>query len=184
MRKTMRILSLLPATALAAACLLSGPALFAHSETAGPTGEVVVFLVRHAEKIDAAVADDPRNPHLDDDGLHRAAELARVLGDSGVTAIHSTSYHRTIETARPLANRLGLEIKPYDPTDLRSFAGALRSSAGRHLVVGHSNTTPQLVELLGGEPGAPIVEADEYDRLYVLVIRGDETTSTILRFGE
>ena len=49
------------------------------------------------------------------------------------------------------------------------------------LVVGHSNTTPQLAELLGAEPGDPIVEKTEYDRLYVINL--DTGEGTIQRFG-
>jgi len=48
------------------------------------------------------------------------------------------------------------------------MAAKLKATPGRHLVVGHSNTTPQLTELLGGDGGEPIVEATEYDRLYVV----------------
>jgi hypothetical protein len=41
----------------------------------------------------------------------------------------------------------------------------LRRTGGRHLVVGPSTTTPAMVELLGGEPTAPIHEQGEFDRL-------------------
>jgi hypothetical protein len=52
-------------------------------------------------------------------------------------------------------------------------------------VVGHSNTTPAAVELLGGEPGAEIDEADEYDRLYILTIAtSGEVSTVVLRYGE
>jgi hypothetical protein len=49
-------------------------------------------------------------------------------------------------------------------------------------VVGHSNTTPELAGLLGGDPGSPISE-DEYDRLYAICRRpGADATTLILRF--
>jgi hypothetical protein len=49
--------------------------------------------------------------------------------------------------------------------------------------VGHSNTTPALVDALGGASVSP-VEEDEYDRLYVVVLGPGETvTSSLLRFG-
>ena len=54
----------------------------------------------------------------------------------------------------------------------------------RILVAGHSNTTPKLVELLGGNPGPPIDEKTEYDRLYVVVLGADgAVTTTLLRYG-
>ena len=52
-------------------------------------------------------------------------------------------------------------------------------------MVGHSNTTPQLAELLGADPGEPIVEANEYDRLYVIQRKDGVTVSDeIRRFGK
>ena len=52
-------------------------------------------------------------------------------------------------------------------------------------VVGHSNTTPALTELLGGDPGGPIEEKNEYDRLYIVSMSAEgRVSSTLLRFGE
>ncbi len=51
-------------------------------------------------------------------------------------------------------------------------------------MAGHSNTTPQLVEALGGDPGEPIDENNEFDRLYQVVIGADgSVTTTLLRYG-
>ena len=138
----------------------------------------VIFLVRHAEK-----GDGP-DPPLTETGQERAQTLAHMLGDSGIGQIHSTDYLRTRETAAPVAERLALEVRIYDPDRLEQLAGTLLREGGRHLVVGHSNTTAELVELLGGSPGTPIREADEYDRLYLLTISGSGAASTsLLRYG-
>jgi hypothetical protein len=76
-----------------------------------------------------------------------------------------------------------LEVSLYDASDLAPFAEELLSTPGTHLVVGHSNTTPELVKALGGNPG-PSIQSLEYDRLY-MVLPGKESTRTILiRFGE
>ena len=77
---------------------------------------------------------------------------------------------------------LGLEIGSYDPRDLPGFAAILKESPGRHLVLGHSNTTPQLVEALGGDPGSPIEEM-EYDRLYIVTLHAGGASTVLLRFG-
>jgi 2,3-bisphosphoglycerate-dependent phosphoglycerate mutase len=140
----------------------------------------VVYLVRHAEKED----DGTRNPTLTTQGMERAALLSHMLRDAGITHIHSTEFKRTQLTAAPLAERLGLEVTSYDPRDLPGFAAWLRDNPGRHFVSGHSNTTPGLVAALGGDPGEPIQEAHEYDRLYVVTIGGNGTVSTVLlRYG-
>lgn len=163
-----------------AASTLSFTVVFAHTESEAPT---VVYLIRHAEKSPAGPPDDPRNPHLNSEGVKRAGDLVRLLGEAGVTAVFSTDYKRTIETVDPLAKHLDLEVQIYDPDELAGFAETLKSRPGRHLVSGHSNTTPVLVELLGGEPGPPIDETHEYDRLYILMIDGEETTTLRLRYG-
>lgn len=144
-------------------------------------GTVVIYLVRHAEKGEG----DGKDPELNAAGLQRARELARTLADAGVDAIYSTDFKRTRQTAAPLAERLGCEISLYDWEEMAALAADLKRAGGRHLVVGHSDTTPELVGLLGGEPGPDIDEATEYDRLYVVTVGPDGSVSTVLlRYGE
>lgn len=136
----------------------------------------VVYLVRHAEK-----ADTGKDPELTPEGVERAKELARLLKDAGVTHIWSTGFKRTRATAAPLAATLRLAVETYDASNLLAFATKLKSIPGRHLVVGHSNTTPGLVEALGGTPGLPMSD-DEYDRFYVVTL-GQNIATVQLRFG-
>jgi len=157
-------------------------ALFAGSPLRAQTEEgTVVYLVRHAEKAEVP-ADDPP---LTAEGKARAQALVHALADAGITAIHSTDTERTRATAEPTARALGLEVRLYDGTDLETIAQRLRTRPGRHLVVGHSNTTPELVGLLGGDPGPPIAEAWEHDRLYVVILDAGEGPgrTLLLRFG-
>lgn len=138
---------------------------------------VTVFLVRHAEK-----ADDSRDPILSEAGKIRAAELSRMLSDARITHIWSTDYQRTRLTAEPLARKLGLQVMSYNPSKLDEFAQQLKETPGRHLVVGHSNTTGELVQALGGQPGAAIQDI-EYDRFYAVVLGVDGPVTVLLRFG-
>lgn len=139
-----------------------------------------LFLVRHAEK-----TTEKNDPGLTQAGKARALALANRLGGEGITHIHSSDFIRTRDTAEPLAEKLGLEVEIYDPSDLPAIAAKLKATPGRHLVVGHSNTTPPLVELLGGDGGTPIVEATEYDRLYIVTTKaGEPVKSYLTRYGE
>jgi len=141
---------------------------------------LVVFLVRHAEKVDAS-----KDPELSESGKKRSEDLAAVLRSAGLGHVHSTDFIRTRETAAPVATLSGVEIETYNPKDLEGFAKELKEAGGRHLVVGHSNTTPELTKLLGGDPGAEIDEKSEYDRLYIVTIGKDGTVNSVLiRFGE
>lgn len=153
-------------------CLLSMPTPTVAQE------DVVVYLVRHAERAE----DGTNDPPISEAGQARARLLAEMLKDAGVTHIHSTDYERTRQTGRPLSDASGIEMTSYDPRDLDGFAAHLRATPGRHLVLGHSNTTPALVQALGGSPGEPIDEF-EYDRLYIVVVDHDGVSSILLRFG-
>lgn len=135
------------------------------------SGEVI--LVRHAE-----TAGGGADPALSAAGIARAERLAGNLPK--LDRVWTTPYARTRSTAEPAAKRFGLQPEVYDPRDLAGFAEKLRSAGGVSLVVGHSNTTPELVRLLGGEPGSPIAE-NEYDRIYRLSLPSGRTVVT--RYG-
>lgn len=140
----------------------------------------VFFLVRHAEKTDTGP-----DPQLSAAGQERANVLAGLLHEAGITGIYSTDFIRTRETAAPLARQLQIETRLYDPSSLVEFASNLKRQPGRYLVIGHSNTTTELVEMLGGEAGQDIDEPAEYDRLYVLTLDKDGVVETVLlRYGK
>ena len=44
-------------------------------------------------------------------GVAQAARLARALANEPIASIHSSDLARTVSTARPIADRLGLEIR-------------------------------------------------------------------------
>lgn len=141
-----------------------------------PEPGTIVALVRHAEK---QAGDDPE---LSLRGRQRALTLARMLESAGIEVVYSTETRRTQQTAQPLADQLGLTVQPYDGSDLRGLVTKLSREQRRVLVVGHSNTTHQLAELLGGEAG-PEISEDEYDRLYLLTLPpGGAAVTTLLRF--
>ena len=138
--------------------------------------DTVVYLVRHAEKVPHGT-----DPALSAAGRERAEMLADLLEEAAIGAIHCTDFRRTRDTAAPLARRLGIPVALYDPARPEALIENILDAGGRHLVVGHSNTTPELVELLNGDSGPPIDEAGEYDRLYVVTRTGDEQVRTELR---
>jgi phosphohistidine phosphatase SixA len=146
--------------------VLAAPAVAGETAGAGP----IVLLVRHAE----TAPDGTPDPPLSARGRARAEALAEHLAAAGIERILASHLRRTHETAAPLAARLGLEVEIYDPHDLSAAAAMVTGSEVTTLVVGHSNTTPELAGLLGGEPGSPIAE-DEHDRLYRLDLAAGTT---------
>lgn len=148
------------------------------SESAAAVKTNQIYLVRHAEKMSGP------DPDLTEDGFDRAAALADRLSDVGIEVVYSTDFKRTVQTAEPIAQALGLDIQLYDPYDLAGFANKVLEAKQTVLVVGHSNTTPELSVELGGDPGDPIVEATEYDRLYILTVGDADVTTKIARYGK
>ena len=140
-----------------------------------PEASTTIYLVRHAEK------QKGEDPSLTETGIRRANALAGELADVGLQYIHTSDYARTRETAAPVAAATVLPVAVYDAGNLEAIAAEILLTTGTHLVVGHSNTTPQLVEILGGDGGTPIDEANEYDRLYIVKIDHDGRASTVLR---
>lgn len=141
-----------------------------------PLGAADIYLVRHAEK----ETDGSKDPTLTAAGDQRAADLAVLLKSADIQRIFSTDFIRTRKTAAPTAEMIDLEIESYDPKALENLAKQLVQLRGNALVVGHSNTTPVLVEFMGGEGGTPIVEEWEYDRVYLVQTEGGRVTRTIL----
>lgn len=167
--------------ALVLAGSMSSVAASPRSEQEG-VAPTTVFLVRHAEK--GRFPED--DPYLNDKGKERAVVLAHVLEEAGVTAIYATQYRRTQETVQPLADRLGLEISVVAAKNRDGLAGMiLREHAGEVvLVVGHSNTVPDIIEALGAGRVEPIEEEREYDNLYVVTVGADSGASVlVLKYG-
>jgi len=128
-----------------------------------------IFLVRHGERADGG-SNSPTavpDPDLSDAGLARAASLATVLRDAGITAIFATEYKRTQQTAAPLAKALGLPVINLKSTDTAALLAQLKAAKGPALVVGHSNTIPVVAKALG-IASPPKVGEDEYDKLFIL----------------
>lgn len=117
------------------------------------------YFVRHFEK---QLGDDPS---LTETGKARAQALADFFADKPLNLVYSTNYNRTLETATPVAELKSLVIQSYDPRNLAEFATQLKAQ-NDVLVVGHSNTTPELLGLMGG--AIVTIEESEYGTLYVL----------------
>jgi broad specificity phosphatase PhoE len=132
-----------------------------------------IYLVRHGEKVAG------QDPELSPRGQERARHVAAILYRAGITAIFSSKTMRTQQTAAPLAQQTGLSVQLYDPMAPRALVEQVRKLTGAVVVVGHSNTLPELVRLFGGAPGADIAD-DEFDRLYQLLPGADGQVRTIL----
>ena len=127
------------------------------------------YFVRHFEK---QLGD---NPSLTETGKARAEALAAFFSDKSLTHVYSTAYNRTLETATAVAQLKSLQVQTYDPRNLSRFAIKLKKQ-DHVLVVGHSNTTPELLRLMGGTSIS--IDESDYGVLYILKTDGIDFSST------
>ncbi|MBK9015478.1 MAG: histidine phosphatase family protein [Saprospiraceae bacterium] len=140
------------------------------------------ILVRHAET--TGIGSDPS---LSTDGQERANELLRVLQNLPLNAVYATNYNRTEQTAQPTATEKGLTVQTYDAFNLDPMVDAVleNQTGGAVLVVGHSNTTPNLLNLLTGTNNYAQLPETQYDNLYVVsVFEKGRATVVHLKYGE
>ncbi len=153
-------MKLLPVRSMAPAA-----ALLMVSLAASALAQKAVVVVRHAEK-----ADQSTDPVLSAEGTARAEALAKALAALDVKAVYVTQYQRTALTAAPLMKAAGLK-----PIQVHSDATAelVERMKKEHpaevvLTVGHSNSVPRILKLLGASENIQLGDND-YDNLFIVV---------------
>ena len=163
---------------IALALLLVATSAFANG---GPEITTVI-LVRHAEK-----AGPSRDVPLSETGIARAKELARVLEGVKIDAIYSTPFERTRKTAAPIAERLEVKVEEVasGKTYVEEVVKLIREKheGDTVLVVGHSNTTPDVIRALGAT--IPDMPDSTYDDLFIVtLVKGATPKLVSLRYGD
>ena len=132
------------------------------------SAQPIVVIVRHAEK----ATNGGNDPDLSSAGQARANQLARILKDSGITAIFTSEYKRTQETAAPTATLIHVTPTVVAAKDIAALVARLHQLNGNALVVGHDDTIPNIVKALGINTAISIPGTD-YSEL-LIVILGDK----------
>jgi phosphohistidine phosphatase SixA len=137
-----------------------------------------VYLVRHAEK----ATTPPEDPPLTEAGNARSQQLARILRKAAIKAVYTSQFLRTKQTAEPLAKSLGItpgvlfiKMSSDNPREIsrqsiQEIADKIYERAGEAaLVVGHSNTIPDVIKMLGGDM-APAIDEKEFNDLFIVTV--------------
>ncbi|HEX8249829.1 MAG TPA: phosphoglycerate mutase family protein [Pyrinomonadaceae bacterium] len=147
---------------------------------ATPITATTIILARHAERSSQGSTD----PHLSAPGRARAQKLIHVLGTAAIKAIYTSHFIRTKETAQPLAAHLGLSTVIIDEASEIKNNIESNHSGKTVLVIGHTDTVPQLISLLGGA-SPPVIEDDEFDNLFIVNAFGSGRASVVrLKYGD
>lgn len=132
------------------------------------------YIVRHAEKAvpDAGNTMMANDPPLSDIGKARANTLLQTLQNEKIAYIFSTNTIRTRTTAEPLSKHLNVAIQTYSSRPDSAFIRQLRSLKKDALIVGHSNTVDDIVNMLCNEQKIPAdLQDNEYDNLFIVTIK-------------
>lgn len=139
--------------------LIAAALLFALAACATPAAQTAaapdIYVMRHLN-----TPEGERDPDLLPAGQRTAEMLVTWFGDRPLRAIYVSDYRRTRQTAAPLAARRNLTPIVYNPADTPTLIARVRAEGGPVLIVGHSNTVPDIVEQLGGTRPAPLSHPD------------------------
>jgi phosphohistidine phosphatase SixA len=130
--------------------------------------QTTILLVRHAERADSGSGGMSSDPSLSAAGRARALRLAEVLKDTKLTAVFATEFKRTQQTAAPTAKAQHLTLTTMPADQTATLVNKLKAATGTVLVVGHSNSVPEVMTALGVTP--PVTIADgEFDNLFIVI---------------
>jgi len=138
------------------------------------------ILIRHAEKAD----DGTKDPDLNEKGLKRAESLVKLLKETKLEAIYSTSLKRTNNTVAPLSKARNISVQSY-----KAFKGEeidmmiKRYKGGTILVVGHSNNIPWIANYLTSNETYKDFEDGDYDNLFIVTVVEKGKTARVIQLS-
>ncbi len=133
------------------------------------------YVMRHLNTPEGST-----DPDLTEEGRRNAEALVGWFAANPPAAIFVSNTRRARQTAAPLAARLGIEPRVYDPRDTAGLIGEVMKEPPPVLIVGHSNTVPDIVQALGGTRPSPLAHEDFGD---IWEIGGKRRTVTRRRLG-
>lgn len=135
-----------------------------------------VILTRHADT-------DPGFGQLNGTGRERAKALVDAVGAMRITAIYSPNLERNLDTVRPLASHLGIEITRTAGVSVFAADSIAREILDKHaggvvLWVGNVSGNLQMIyRRLGGTGMGPV----EYGDLHILTIPDNGPVGVVKR---
>ena len=124
-----------------------------------------LYLVRHAERLNSTT-DSP----LSALGFQRAEALRTTLSDKSIDSIFVSTYLRTQQTAYPLCKALSKNYVVYSTDTIEQFAQHLKLIKGKNiLVVGHSNTIPQMVSTIADQTVS--IPENVFNKMFIINIK-------------
>ena len=136
-----------------------------------------IYIIRHTEKAD----DTAENPNLSAAGIERAKYWKKVLQHIQFDQVFTTDFKRNMQTAKLISNDSSVKPELYYPMsfDVLKFINLIKGQ--KVLIVGHSNTIPDMVNRLIDQTKYPPMSHENYNILYVVNInKNGDTSSSML----
>ena len=97
--------------------------------------------------------------------------------DKNINAVYSTNYKRTRQTALLIAKEQNLEIISYTPKLLITEKFIANNKGKNIVIVGHSNTTPKLVNTLLREKKYEEIPDQDNNDLFIVTLKKNKPTA-------
>lgn len=141
------------------------------------SGATQIYILRHTEKAD----EDAENPELSAAGIKRAKYWKKVLQHIDFDQVFTTDFIRNIQTAELISDETSINPELYYPMsfDVLKFINLIKGK--KVLIIGHSNTIPDMVNRLIDETRYPPMDHQNYNVLYLVTINknGDSSSSML-----
>lgn len=138
------------------------------------------YFIRHAEK-DRSDPEDV-DPELNQKGLGRAMHWAEILRDVPFDGVYTTDFKRTRMTAAPTSIKNDITVQYYELETINIEQFKADNLGKNVLVVGHSNSTPDLVNQMIGEDVYLEMEDSDNGNLFIVQAVSGHVTSQRLHF--
>jgi phosphohistidine phosphatase SixA len=130
------------------------------------------FIVRHAEK-ETAASNGSTDVPLTATGQQRALALKEILKGKKIGYVFSTNTIRTKSTAQPTADYFHITPEIYGPRPDSAFITLLKTKKKNTLIVCHSNTIDDVVNMLCGSTKVPgDLPETEFSKLFIVKMKG------------
>jgi phosphohistidine phosphatase SixA len=133
------------------------------------------YVARHAEK-EAQTTNGSSDVPLTNAGILRAGNLKNILAGRKIAFVFATNTIRAKSTAEPTSKYFHLTTEIYGPKPDSAFISLIKSKKKNVLIIGHSNTVDDIVNMLCGEKKVPGDLPDtEYSKLFIIKVKGKKT---------
>ena len=133
------------------------------------------YFIRHAEK-----ADSSKNPNLSEKGLERAQQWKILFSKIDFDGVYSTDFNRTLQTIQPIVADNNRLLKIYNPKMMDVEVFKKETHGKTILIVGHSNTIPNMVNQIIKENKYTDIEENQFGNLYIVTLFENQILSQLL----